>query len=434
MLLLRPQVSGVFLPTRAAASVLRVRSLRFSSTTTSTSAKDTTDMMPAPSVLDSSPLEFLSNLTSRATSKTFGTPTPKLAKALSCTPDTTPTPQLETGHIPFEVKTKTANPNSAHVANEALKQQSPLAPYIQLSKPRLTALVVLSAICSYALTPLNATVPQLMFLTLGTGLCSASANAINQGREPEFDKLMQRTVSRPIVRGLLTPGDAYRFAALAGSAGVGILALGVNPTVAVLGGANIVLYGWIYTSLKRRSIVNTWVGAIVGAIPPLMGWAASSPLSHPCAWCLAALLYAWQFPHFNALSHNIRNEYKSAGYVMAAHKNPRLNARVGFRYALLMFPICLGLTYWGVTDSVFPLDSALLNGWMAYWAGMFWWQQHKNYKNGQTPSPQGIKLANIYAKRTFWASVWHLPGVLILAMLHKKGRWDWLLGVGTFES
>jgi protoheme IX farnesyltransferase len=244
---------------------------------------------------------------------------------------------------------------------------------------------------------------------------------------------MARTVGRPIVRGLLTPKQAYQFAAAAGTIGVTVLCAGVNTTVGILGGFNILLYAWLYTSLKRTHIVNTWIGALVGAIPPLMGWAASSPLTDPGAWCLAALLYAWQFPHFNALSHGIRQDYKGAGYVMTCFVNPRLNARVGLRYALLMFPICALLTYYGVTDSVFPWDSALLNGWMAYWSYKFWYQQRLNYAKGTTPSVEGMKLANIYAKKTFWASVWHLPGVLILAMLHKKGRWDWLFGTGAFE-
>ncbi|KAH3675556.1 hypothetical protein WICMUC_002645 [Wickerhamomyces mucosus] len=368
--------------------------------------------------LDSSPIEFLSNLTPPKFEATS-----KIAKALSCTDDVSPD-KLQTTHIPFKVEEKSAAPDIEQIKAKT----SIIDSYLKLSKPRLTALVVLSAICSYALTPYNATVPQLIFLTLGTGLCSASANAINQGREPDFDRLMVRTVSRPIVRGLLTSEQAYKFASAAGTLGVSLLYFGVNETVALLGGLNIVLYAWIYTSMKRKSIWNTWVGAIVGAIPPLMGWAASSPLTDPGAWCLAGLLYAWQFPHFNALSHNIKNEYRNAGYIMACWTNPRLNARVGFRYALWMFPICFGLTYYNITDSVFPLDSALLNGWMAYWSFKFWYQQRINYSNGATPTAEGMKLANIYAKKTFWASVWHLPGILVLAMLHKKGRWDWLFG------
>ncbi|ODV61552.1 protoheme IX farnesyltransferase, partial [Ascoidea rubescens DSM 1968] len=277
-------------------------------------------------------------------------------------------------------------------------------PYIALSKPRLTVLVMLSSICSYALSPYPATVSQLLFLTAGTSLASASANAINMGREPDFDRRMVRTSTRPVVTGIVTPMQAYKFATITGIVGVSMLYLGVNATVATLGGLNIVLYAWIYTSLKRKHIINTWIGAIVGAIPPLMGWASSSSLLHPGAWCLAGLLYAWQFPHFNSLSHNIRYQYKEAGYVMTAFENPKLNARVGLRYSLLMFPLCFGLSYWNICDWVFPFDSAVLNAWLSYVAFQFWRQQRKNYgKNGDSsPNSPGMKLANIQAKKLFW--------------------------------
>ncbi|EEQ38747.1 protoheme IX farnesyltransferase [Clavispora lusitaniae] len=331
--------------------------------------------------------------------------------------------------IPFPIKPK-ANTNQKKIR----KSKGLLNPYVKLTKPNLTVLVTLSSICSYAISPNSVSITELAFLTLGTALCSGSANAINMGREPEFDKRMMRTSMRPVVTGLVTPRQAYQFALVTGAIGCTILCFGVNPTVSLLGFLNIGLYAWIYTSLKRRSIVNTWVGAVVGAIPPLMGWAASSSLTHPGSWCLAALLYAWQFPHFNALSHNIAEQYKSAGYVMAAAENPKLNARVALRYSLLMFPICFGLSYYGVTDWYFQIDSAIANAWMTVLAYRFWNQQRKNHARGNHPTPEAIQMANFHAKKLFWCSVWQLPAVLILAMLHKKGQWDRLekyLGFGV---
>jgi heme o synthase len=309
------------------------------------------------------------------------------------------------------------------------KEKSPYAPYLALTKPRLTALVVLSAMSSYALTPYDATLPQLLFLTLGTALTSGSANAINMGREYKYDALMTRTRTRPVVRGLVTPNQAFSFAGLSGSVGVAALYFGVNPTVALLGAGNIALYAGLYTTLKRKSIANTWVGAVVGAIPPLMGWAASSSLADPGAWCLAGLLYAWQFPHFMALSHSVRDEYRRAGYVMTAWTNPALNARVALRYSLAMFPLCIGLSYFGVTDWYYSLDSGLLNGWLTYLAYKFWKEQ-RHVVGPILEANSGSGGNNYYAKRLFWGSVWHLPGVLLLAMLHKKGHWDGLFGDG----
>ncbi|GEQ66531.1 hypothetical protein JCM33374_g194 [Metschnikowia sp. JCM 33374] len=310
---------------------------------------------------------------------------------------------------------------------EAPKNSGPrdtLKHLVKLTKPNLTILVTLSSICSYAISPNSLSVAELAFLTVGTALCSGSANAINMGREPEFDKKMSRTSTRPIVTGKLTANQAFTFAASTGILGSLVLYVGVNPTVAFLGLLNIGLYGWIYTSLKRYSILNTWVGAIVGAIPPLMGWAASTSLTHPGGWCLAALLYAWQFPHFNSLSHNVADQYKGAGYVMTAAENPKLNARVALRYSLLMFPICISLSYFGVTDWVFPFDSGLANIWLTLLAYRFWRQQRVNHTKNFTPSRDDIQVANLQAKKLFWCSVWQLPVVLVLAMLHKKGQWD----------
>lgn len=350
-----------------------------------------------------------------------------------------------TTNLPFNVKfvDKTASTKqsitSKHKKIQLLKT-SPITlpilkkyyitPYVQLTKPRLTILVMLSAICSYALSPNAASIPQLLSLTVGTTLCSSSANAINMGREPEFDRQMTRTQARPVVRGLISPREAYSFATIMGVLGVSTLYYGVNPTVALLGGLNIPLYSWIYTSLKRKHIINTWVGAIVGAIPPLMGWCAASSLTDPAAWVLAGLLYAWQFPHFNALSHSIRNQYKNAGYVMAAWKNPRLNARVCLRYSLLMFPLCFALVYYNITDTYYVIDSSLANLWLTYWSFKFYWQQRYNYSKDilkdKIKFNEGMNLANLYARKTMLASVLQLPAVFILAILHKKGRWDWI--------
>lgn len=382
--------------------------------------------------LNTAPIEFTSNITHKKCSDGI---TETAAKALRCTTDVSEPADKASQAIPFNVKPVDRSLRKAQREAEASKKHISLKkqlidPYLQLSKPRLTMLVMLSAICSYAISPYAASVSELLCLTLGTTLCSASANAINMGREPEFDRQMIRTQARPVVRGLVTPVQAYKFAAIAGTVGTSVLYVGVNPTVALLGAANIVLYAWIYTSLKRKHIINTWVGAVVGALPPLMGWAAASPLTHPGAWCVASLLYAWQFPHFNTLGHNIKKEYKNAGYVMTAWKNPLLNARVALRYSLLMFPICFGFSYFGVTDWFYQVDSGLINAWMSFWAFKFYWQQKQNYSkkfvNDKAKLNKGLVMANVYARKTFLVSVLHLPAVLILAILHKKGRWDWL--------
>lgn len=311
-----------------------------------------------------------------------------------------------------------------------------LSALLSLSKPRLTILVVLTAMAPYALYPVPAFLSPLaetpslspltlLFLTTGTTLCSASANALNMLYEPSTDAKMSRTRNRPLVRNLLSARAAVLFAAACGLVGTAALYWGVNPTVAFLGAANIALYAGVYTPMKRLSWLNTWVGALVGGIPPLMGWAAAAGESATGdgtfrellfaadgsslgGWLLAALLFAWQFPHFMALSWTIRDEYKSAGLRMLAWVDPRRNARVALRYSLAFVPICVGLCALGVTEWTFAATSLPANAWLVREAWRFY------RREGHGGSARGL----------FWASVWHLPVVMGLALVQKKGMWQ----------
>lgn len=174
----------------------------------------------------------------------------------------------------------------------------------------------------YAMAPAPFDLSTFLMCSVGTGLLSCSANSINQFFETPFDAQMSRTKNRVLVKGFLTPLHAVGFATVAASSGLVILGYGVNSLTASLGIANLVLYTCIYTPMKRYSILNTWVGSVVGAIPPLMGWAGCSGNLEVGAWIFAGLLYAWQFPHFNALSWNLRPDYSRAGYRMMAVTNP----------------------------------------------------------------------------------------------------------------
>jgi protoheme IX farnesyltransferase len=318
-----------------------------------------------------------------------------------------------------------------------------LTTYLSLSKPRLSFLIVLTATAAYSLYPVPAMLQvsttaapslsalTLLFLTTGTFLTCASANALNMLMEPEHDAKMSRTRNRPLVRKLISTRGALVFAIVTGITGTAALYAGVNPTTAFLAALNIALYAGAYTPLKRISVVNTWVGAIVGGIPPLMGWTAAAGQCATGAgdwqelmfgegsaggWLLAALLFCWQFPHFNALSWAIREEYKHAGYRMLCWVNPAQNGRVALRYSILMFPVCIGLAYIGTVEKAFVPVSLAANGWVLYQAVQFW-------------RFEGRKGS---ARALFWASVWHLPIVLVVAMLLKKGLWErvWIAAVG----
>ena len=273
----------------------------------------------------------------------------------------------------------------------------------------------------------------LFYLTSGTFFTIASANTLNMLFETAHDAKMSRTRNRPLVRGLVSKRAALLFAIATGVLGAGTLWYGVNPTTALLGVGNLALYAFAYTPLKRIHPVNTWVGAIVGGVPPLMGWcAAASQYSLTDSssanwssilqesqellfteqaiggWLIAALLFAWQFPHFFALSYGVRQEYAGAGYKMLTSSNVAMATRVSLRYSLAMFPICAGLSYYEVTDPAFVATSSVINAWMLREAIRFWRQQ------GERGS----------ARALFWASVWQMPIVLVLAMVQKKGLWE----------
>ncbi|KAK6063938.1 protoheme IX farnesyltransferase [Seiridium cupressi] len=338
------------------------------------------------------------------------------------------------GSLPVEDASSALTTSAAKHSANSFRGQFSL--YLSLSKPRLSMLVVLTAMSSYALYPvpdflspnIGVDAPSLSpltlaFLTTGTALCSASANALNMIYEPDTDAKMSRTRNRPLVRGLLTQRKAVLFAILAATTGVGALYFGVNPTVAALGATNVVLYAGVYTPMKRLHWFNTWVGAIVGGIPPLMGWAAAAGESAKDTggfeellltrdaiggWLLAGLLFAWQFPHFMALSWSIREEYEAAGHKMLAWVNPARNGRVALRYSLAFFPICFGLCAVGVTEWSFAVTSLPINIWLTREAVRFWKLE------GFQGSARGL----------FWASVWHLPVVMVFALVQKKGMWS----------
>ena len=318
------------------------------------------------------------------------------------------------------------------------------ATYLSLTKPRLSFLILLTTTSAYSLYPIpeilsNSAAPELhttlststmtfLFLTTGTFLSCACANTFNMLFEPKYDALMTRTRNRPLVRNLISRRAALVFAILCGGTGLLLLDVGTNPTVAGLSALNIFLYAGVYTPMKRVSAVNTWIGAIVGGIPPLMGWCAAAGQTATAehhsykdllfsesslgGWLLASLLFAWQFPHFMSLSHTIREDYRNAGHKMLAWTNPARNARVALRYSIAMFPICAGLYWAGIVNQGFLAISTVCNVWMTREAVRFW------RKQGAGGSAKGL----------FWASVWQLPLVLIGALVCKSRIWDGLFG------
>ncbi|XP_077489757.1 cytochrome c oxidase assembly factor 10 isoform X1 [Amblyomma americanum] len=245
--------------------------------------------------------------------------------------------------------------------------------YMALSKIRLTGLVVTTTLAGYAMAPGAFDPWVVLFTVAGTAFTSCAANAINQFLEVPYDSQMNRTKNRVLVRGFLSPLHAVGFAASTASLGLWLLAAGANGLTALLGGANLALYTCVYTPLKRCSIANTWLGSVVGAIPPLMGWAACTGTLDAGACVLGAMLYSWQFPHFNALSWNLRPDYSRAGYRMMSVTHPELCRRTALRHSVLLALLCgvaaplSGLTAWSFAATSLPLNAYLLHrAWQFY--------------------------------------------------------------------
>ncbi|XP_001607154.1 protoheme IX farnesyltransferase, mitochondrial [Nasonia vitripennis] len=286
---------------------------------------------------------------------------------------------------------------------------------LMLSKIRLTSLVVITAMGGYAIAPAPFDLVTFLACSVGTGLVSAAANAVNQSMEVPYDAQMARTKNRVLVRGLLAPEHAIAFAAISGIAGVTLLATQVNTLTAVLGGANLILYTSIYTPMKRVSILNTWVGSVVGAIPPLMGWAGCvGSIAAPGAWIMSGMLYAWQFPHFNALSWNLRPDYSKAGYRMMAVSNPDLCRKTSFRYTVVLTALSYLAPALDVTNWWFAIASTPLNAYFLYLAWEF--RQHGDART---------------SRRLFRFSLLHLPILMTLMLISKK---YWFLNTDKKEN
>ncbi|KAH8328689.1 hypothetical protein KR067_013495 [Drosophila pandora] len=278
-----------------------------------------------------------------------------------------------------------------------------LSQYKKLSKFRLTSLVVITTMGGYAMAPAAFDPTSFAMCTLGTGLVSAAANAINQYHEVPFDSQMSRTKNRVLVTGQMTPLHAVTFAVVSSTTGLSMLYFGTNGLTAALGAGNLFLYTTIYTPMKRISIVNTWVGSVVGAIPPLMGWAGCAGTLDAGSMILAGILYAWQFPHFNALSWNLRPDYSRAGYRMMAVTNPGLCRRTALRYSVAIVGLSVLAPVLDVTNYWFALETLPLNAYFAYLAYKF----HEKSDSGSS-------------RKLFRFSLLHLPVLMLLFLANKK--------------
>ncbi len=277
--------------------------------------------------------------------------------------------------------------------------------YAELTKPRLTLLVLVTTAAGAYMASSGAVDPWLVARTLlGTWLVAAGASALNQVMERDADALMRRTQSRPIPSGRMELLEALRFGIALSVAGLVALALGVNLLTSVLAAVTLASYLFLYTPMKRRTALCTLVGAVPGAIPPMIGWAAVRGTLTVEAWVLFAVLFLWQLPHFLAIAWLYREDYERAGFPMLPVIEPDggSTARQAVLYAAALLPVSLLPTLLGLSGAVYFIGALLLGiAFLVIGSGLL------------------SERTRVRAVRLFVASIAYLPLLLALMVCDK---------------
>ena len=230
--------------------------------------------------------------------------------------------------------------------------------YFQLIKFTLSFMVVFSTVVSFLIAPneliyVRSKVVSVLLLFAGGMLITGSANAVNQVLEKNTDALMKRTAKRPVASGRMSVDEATFFAVIAGALGIFILAYWFNYQSALVGLFSLLVYGFVYTPLKKVNSVAVLVGAIPGALPCLIGWVAATGEFSIGGWILFGIQFLWQFPHFWAIAWLAHQDYTTAGFkLLPGDKGPtKFTALQTIIYSAMMIPFGLLPYFAGITDT-----------------------------------------------------------------------------------
>lgn len=298
------------------------------------------------------------------------------------------------------------HPGIAESPTDPLSLRERVAAYSELTKPRITFLIVLTAAAGFAL----ATKGRIDYLRMasamiGIGLLSSGIATLNQYMERDLDALMRRTADRPLPSGKVSPWEALVF-------GTGLtvlaelyLAVLINPLTALLGLTVIAGYLFAYTPLKTKTSLSTLVGAFPGAVPPLIGWTAARGELSIEAWVLFAILFLWQFPHFLAIAWMYREDYARAGILMLPVVEPdgKITGQQIVIYTLMLLPVSLLPTVLGVSGKAYFVGAIMLGLVFLY----------SSVRAAFSQSRQE-------ARRLLLASVIYLPILFILMVVNSK--------------
>jgi protoheme IX farnesyltransferase len=297
------------------------------------------------------------------------------------------------------------NLNPTAVALERLTTRERVAAYLELTKPRITFLIVLTSAAGFAMgSGARIDYPGMLRSMLGIALLSSGIATINQYMERDLDALMRRTANRPLPSGKLLPWEALAFGVSLIVLAEMYLAVLVNPLTALLGLTVIAGYLFGYTPLKTRTSLSTMVGAFPGAVPPLIGWAAARGTIGLEAWVLFAILFLWQFPHFLAIAWMYREDYSRAGILMLPVLEPdgRVTAQQIVVYTILLLPVSLLPAVLGISGKVY-LYGAIVLGLLFLYSSV----------------RAAFSKSRQEARRLLLASVIYLPLLFILMVLDR---------------
>jgi heme o synthase len=269
----------------------------------------------------------------------------------------------------------------------------------ELTKPRLSSLVIFTAAGGWWLAPTSLSWEIGLLAVTGTTITVASANILNNYLERESDKHMTRTQDRALPTGRVSPKIALLTGFLLTALAIPALTILVHPLPALLAAVALVSYVLLYTPMKRHSSFNTLIGAIPGAMPPLIGWTAATHSIDIGGLLLFALMFVWQIPHFLAIAIYRKQEYENAGLIMLpSEQGLEVTRRQILLYTFVLFPIPILLMFSQVSGILTCVIGTIVGGW---WL----WQAIDGYKN---------KREHVWARKFFMTSLYYLTTLFIV--------------------
>lgn len=279
-----------------------------------------------------------------------------------------------------------------------------LSDYLALTKPGISAVVMMTTLSGFLIACgknhfLDWTL--LWHTLLGVGLVSSGAGTLNMLLESETDQLMRRTQNRPLPAGRVSPQEAFLLGMICASLGIVHLAAMVNLAASFFASMSLVLYLMFYTPLKKMTPFCTVIGAMSGALPPMIGWSAVSGMSRPEGWILFLILFFWQFPHLAALAWMYRDDYRRAGIQMVPDDGSA-SAKIALIFSLLLFPVT-AVPFWLGLSGTWYLAGSIVLGISILFAS-FHFLGHRTFDS---------------AKILFLTSVGYIPLLLTLMVLGR---------------